>query len=202
MEQSIFSSFSHFLQRLVVLISFFVFAASVSATTIIDDFEGIGGVLPNGETEFSIGPATFSGGISGIAGIRELYNSGNHAWMIKGGQTGIIQFGPNVIEASFYARTSSAADASSIITAFDAADNTLESLTLNPGDSFVKFSVSGLIDRIEYVNNDSDSNRMNALDDFSITVVPVPAAIWFFGTALLSTFGFSRLKKTFLRLVK
>lgn len=33
---------------------------------------------------------------------------------------------------------------------------------------------------------------MNALDDFSVAAVPVPAAFWLFGTALLGATGLRR----------
>ena len=198
MEQSIFSRLNNTSKWFVILISLLGFTVPVSAATLFEDFEGIGGLLPNGNGKaiFSVGAANFSGGVSGVAGIRELYKSGTHAWMVNGGNTGTIQFGPNVTEVSFYAKAYSLADNTSVITAFDGANNLLASLILNSTDPFTKFTVTGLIDRIEFVNNDSDSSRMNALDDFSVTTVPIPAAFWLFGTALLATFRLSRLTKT------
>ena len=196
MEQSIFSSLNNTSKWLVILISLLGFTVPVTATTIFDNFEGIGGFLPNGEIAFNVGSAHFSGGVSGIAGIGELYKSGNHAWMVNGGNTGTIQFGSNVTEVSFYAKAFSVADNTTVINAFDGGGNTIGSLTLNPNDPFTKFTVTGLIDSIEFVNNDSDSSRMNALDDFSVTTVPIPAAFWLFGTALLGIFRSSRLTKS------
>jgi hypothetical protein len=143
-----------------------------------------------GETNFNVGTANFSGGVSGIARIGELYNSGSHAWMVKGGDTGIIQLGPDTTEVSFYAKAFSGADGDSIITAFDSANNELKTMTISPSDLFKKFTVTGLIDRIEYANNDSDNTRMNSLDDFSVTAIPVPGAFWLFSTALLGIVRF------------
>lgn len=88
-----------------------VFSTSVFAITINENFEEIGGFLDEGNgianfnignANFNIGNANFSGGMSGIARIGELYKSGNHAWMVKGGETGIIQFGANTTEVSFF----------------------------------------------------------------------------------------------------
>jgi len=76
MELSIFSSLNNTPKWLVILISLLGFTVPASATTIFDNFEGIGDFLPNGEIAFNVGSAHFSGGVSGIAGIGELYKSG------------------------------------------------------------------------------------------------------------------------------
>ena len=155
------------IKRYVVLFTLGVFTSTVSATAVFEDFENIGGFIPgNGVTNFNVGTANFTGGVSGVAGIPELYHSGTHAWMVKGGDTGIIQFGPNTTEISFYAKALSNADNSSVITAFDSANNVIDTLTLTASDPFSKFTVTGLINRIEFTNNDSDGTRMNSLDDF------------------------------------
>ena len=173
------------IKRFIILLTLVIFTSSASATTLFEDFESIGGTLPSGETDFDVGTANFTGGISGVARIPELYKSGDHAWMVFGGETGTIQFGPNTTEVSFYAKAFSEADGDSVITAFDSAGAELKKMTINPSDPFTKFTVTGLIDRIEYANNDSDNTRMNSLDDFSVTAIPVPAAFWLFTTALL-----------------
>ncbi len=186
----------YFIKRLVILVTLGVLASTASATTLSEGFENIGGILSDGagETNFDVGTANFSGGVSGVASIPELYKSGNHAWMVFGGETGTIQFGPETTEVSFYAKAFSEADGDSIITAFDIAGVELKKMTIppsSPSDPFTKFTVTGLIDHIDYVNNDSNSDRMNSLDDFSVTAVPVPAAFWLFGTALLGIIRFS-----------
>ena len=181
------------IKRFVLLVTLGVFTSPASAIAVFDDFENIGGFIPgSGETNFNIGTANFTGGVSGIARIPELYKSGNHAWMVKGRETGIIQFGPNTTEVSFYAKAFSGADNSSVITAFDNANNVIDSLTLTASGPFTKFTATGLINRIEFFNNDSDGTRMNSLDDFSVTTVPVPGAFWLFGTAILGVVGYSK----------
>lgn len=184
------------IKRFLTLIALGIFVSTASAVTVPDeDFENIGGLIGNGlgVTNFNVGTASFSGGVSGIARIFELYNSGNHAWMVFGGETGTIQLGPNTTGVSFYVKAFSGADEDSIITAFDGTNSVLKTMSVSRFDpSFAKFTVTGLIDRIEYTNNDSDNSRMNSLDDFSVTTVPVPAAFWLFGTAIL---GIIRLQK-------
>lgn len=183
-------------RQFVMLATLSAFISSAYATTLHEDFEGIGGSISagNGVSNFNVGTANFTGGMSGVAGIFELYNSGSHAWMVKGGETGTIQLGPNTTEVSFYAKAFSGADGTSVITAFDEADNILKTLTVEASNPFTLFSILGAIDRIEFVNNDSSNMRMNSLDDFSVTSVPIPAAFWLFGTAILSLIGASKEK--------
>jgi len=194
MKQNSISTAIHHATRFVVLLAFLGFTSIASAATISEDFEDIGSFLSDGDgvTDFNVGTARFTGGVSGIARIPELYQSGNHAWMVNGGQTGTIQFGPDVTEVSFYAKAFSEADGPSELTAFDGANNIIETITLNTTDPFQKITIGGSIDRIEFVNNDSDINRMNSLDDFSVTIIPVPPALGLFGTALLAIVGFSK----------
>jgi hypothetical protein len=186
-------TFNHAM-RLVTLLAFFGLTSTASAVTLSEDFENIGGFLTDGAgiSDFNVGAAHFTGGVSGIGRIPELYSSGKHAWMVKGGQTGVIQFGADVTEVSFHAKAFSQAEGSSVITAFDDTGNIIETITLNNTDPFQKVAISGAIDRIEFVNNDSDINRMNSLDDFSMTSVPLPPALGLFGTALLAIAGFSK----------
>lgn len=195
----LFMAFSFFkIRQFVMLVTLTVFISSTYATTVDEGFENIGGSIGagNGVSDFNVGTARFSGGMSGVAGIFELYNSGSHAWMVKGGETGIIQLSPNTTDVSFYAKAFSGADGTSVITAFDEAENILKTLTLEASNPFTLFSVSGAINRIEFVNNDSSNMRMNSLDDFSVTSVPIPAAFWLFGTAIIGLIGTSKKKFT------
>ncbi|MGR8930467.1 MAG: hypothetical protein ACU836_07490 [Gammaproteobacteria bacterium] len=191
MDRYEFSSAFH---RVVFVTLMFFATNTVFASTFSTDFEDIGGFIPNGEgnTDFNVGPAHFIGGISGVAGVFELYRSGTHAWMVDGGETGIIEFSPGQYVVSFFAKAYSGSDGDTVINAFDTSDNMLASLTLTSQDPFTPFIVSGALDRIEFINNDSDDSRMNTLDDFSLTTVPVPAAIWLFASALVSIVGWSR----------
>lgn len=177
-----------------ILASGVLIAAPAQANTYSTDFESIGGFVFSGGavTEFSIGPATFTGGMSGVAGIGELYRFGTHAWMVKGGETGLISFAPGEYSVSFYANAFSGSDGITEIRAFAVEDQLLASLDLLPSDPFTLFSVIGRVDRIEFRNLDSANTRMNALDDFSVTAVPLPAAVWLFGASLAGWTGFSR----------
>jgi hypothetical protein len=189
--------FTRFLLRLISVIMLGLATNCALASTYSEDFEALGGFITDGNaaTDFKIGPARFTDGMSGIARIPELYHSGNHAWMVKGGGTGIIQFDPGNFNVSFYAKAFSGSDGDTKITAFDQSNNVINSLTLNSANPFTKFAVSGLLGRIEFTNNDSANSRMNALDDFKVNAVPVPAAIWLFSSALLGVTGISRARK-------
>lgn len=180
--------------RLIVIIALGFLANAAHASTYSEDFEAIGGFVADGNavTDFKVGPAQFTGGLSGVARIPELYKSGNHAWMVRGGDTGTILFDSGFLNVSFYAKAFSGADAGTTITAFDINNNILNSLILNSSDPFTRFMVSGQLGRIEIANNDSDNGRFNAVDDFQVNNVPVPAAIWLFASALLGLFGVNR----------
>jgi hypothetical protein len=180
--------------RLLIILLLGFTSGSVSASTYTTDFENIGGSVFSGGaiTEFSIGPAKFTDGMSGVAGIGELYHSGTHAWMVKGGETGLIRFALGEYSVSFYANAFSGSDGNTEIRAFDAGNNLLAGLDVLPSDPFTLFSVTGAIDRIEFRNLDSANTRMNALDDFSVAAVPLPAAVWLFGVSLVGWAGLSR----------
>lgn len=176
----------------IAILSFLANAAY--ASTYSEDFEAIGGFVADGDavTDFKVGPAQFTGGLSGVARIPELYKSGNHAWMVRGGDTGTILFDPGFLNVSFYAKAFSGADAGTTITAFDTSNNILNSLILNSSDPFTRFMASGQLGRIEIANNDSNNARFNAVDNFQVNNVPLPAAIWLYASALLGLFGVNR----------
>jgi len=187
------NAFARPVSKLLLATALSLIAGSVSANTYFTDFENIGGFIPSGgaATDFTVGPTRFTGGMSGVAGIGELYHSGTHAWMVKGGDTGIIQFNPGQYDVSFYAKAFSGSNGPSIINAYDQADHLLKTMSLTASDPFTKFMISGVIDRIEFLNTDSVATQMNTLDDFSVTAVPVPAAMWLFGSAMLGVVGFN-----------
>jgi len=135
---------------------------------VFTDFEGIS------STNFSIGSspntATFSGNaFSGTVGDFDLYFSGFFAWMVNEGGTGTIDFETNAQSVCFYARTNPFAFNDTIITAFDDDNNVIEEITIETGSGWNLVNISGSIDRIEVFN--TDSNQMNAIDDFGFTPV-------------------------------
>ncbi len=111
---------------------------------------------------------------SGIIGVRELYFSGTHAWMVNPGGTGLIQFEPNAAAVEFWTNSSRNANGSTIIRAFDDQDQVVDSVTLMGPDPFQLVSFSGNIDRIEVSNNATGFRQMNAIDDFGFSPLVIP----------------------------
>ena len=164
-----------------VLFSAAQLQAAPELQDVFTDFQTIS--TSTGE-EFSIGTsptsATFSGdGFSGVAGIGELYHSGSHAWMINPSGTGVIRFETNAAVVEFWTRIRSGADGSSVYTAFDDADQVVDTLTIDTPGAFQLVSFAGNIDRIEVVNNATTAGDrlMNSIDDFGYTAVPEPATL-------------------------
>ena len=160
---------------------------------VFTDFESID------STDFTLGTspdtANFTGGFSGVAGIFELYNSGTHAWMVNPGDTGTITFETDAETVNFFARTRSTADGNSILTAFDSIDQVIQTQTLTTGDGWVEVLFTGAIAKIEFQNLAGCATCMNSIDDFGYTtVVPVPASVWLFGSALIGLVGIKRKK--------
>lgn len=174
---------SIYYSKTVLLFVFWGSVQTVHANIYTSDFETIGGSLASsaGATEFAIGPASFTGGISGVAGVFELYHSGSQAWMVRGGGTGVIAFEPGQYEVEFFAKANSLSTGTTEIRAYGLDEDVLATAILNAGDPFTQFSVSGFLGRIELINNDTNNTRFNALDDITITAVPLPGAFWLFG---------------------
>jgi hypothetical protein len=90
--------------------------------------------------------------------------------------------------------------------AYDALDILLDTLTLNIADAFVTgetaedtfFGIthSGGISRI-FISNSSGGIEVDHLQygGGDVSVIPIPAAVWLFGTALIGLVGFSKRRK-------
>ena len=117
-------------------------------------------------------PATFSGGVDGALdlfrqGIRPLYESLPHAWIVSPGGTLTIDFLAPVSEVSFFTLSQS-------------------------GPKFLTEEF-GEISQVQFTN--PSATELAALDNLSFTVVPIPAAIWLFATGILGMLTLGRRKK-------
>ena len=92
-----------------------------------------------------------------------------------------------------------AADADRVfLSIFDSADNLISTVTQDLASSFVGMVTLSLVgSNIAYATfgttGDLGLGGIYA-DNFTVSAVPVPAAAWLFGSALLGFFGFSRRK--------
>lgn len=158
---------------------------------------------------------SFNGNSSGSgpagAGIDDA-NSGNTLTSQSNGSTVIFDFSTNIRDLQFFAIDIEAGSVTEVFSAevFDVDGNSLNSITLTGGDtgtgdgllSLVDFSTgfagSDLIRRLKFSAITAPSiNPGYAVDNFSYSIseVPVPAAVWLFGTALIGLVGFSKRKK-------
>ncbi len=179
-------------------ISFILFSCSFAQLhaapedqDVFTDFETINTGIGD---SFSIGTspdsATFSGdGFSGVAGIGELYFSGNHAWMVNPAGTGVIDFETNAATVEFWTRIRTGADGSSVYTAYDDADQVVDTLTISTPGAFQLVSFAGNIDRIVVENNATTAGDrlMNSIDNFGYTAVPEPCSIALSIGAIITT---------------
>jgi hypothetical protein len=78
--------------------------------------------------------------------------------------------------------------------------NTIDLFLENPGQDLFFRQGGGLIDQrngrllFSFVNDDQQETSMRGVLT-SITVVPIPAAVWLFGTGLMGLIGFTKRKK-------
>ena len=148
---------------------------------------------------------------SGPGGIDDA-NSGNTLTSQSNGSTVVFDFSKNIRDLQFFAIDIEAGSVTEIFSAevFDVDGNSLNSITLTGGDtgtgdgvlSLVDFSTgfagSNLIRRLEFSALTAQSiNPGYAVDNFSYSIseIPIPAAAWLFGTALIGFVGYSRRKK-------
>lgn len=146
---------------------------------VFTDFESINTSV--GES-FDLGTsptsATLDGdGFSGVAGIGELYFSGIRAWMINPGGTGTVDFETNASTVEFWTRLRTGANGSSVYTAYDDANQVIDSVTIDTPGPFQLLSFTGSIDRLEIVNNATGNGQMNSIDDFGYSAIPEPTSL-------------------------
>ena len=174
---------------LCFLTSACLFIASTASATVFEDFDSI---VPNTQVgvPFTVGTApesaTFLGdAFAGVAGVGELYFSGNKAWMVLENGTGVIDFDQNAASVDFWTRLRTGANGSSVYTAYDDFDQVIDSITIDTPGAFQLLSFTGNIDRIEVVNNATGSGQMNSIDDITFTAIPEPATWVFASSAVL-----------------
>ena len=167
-----------YLRPAAALLLLAVSLSTPAAAEVFDDFELINTTVG---APFTIGTApeeaTFSGdAFSGVAGIGELYFSGSHAWMVNPDGVGNIAFEANAASVTFWTRLRSGANGASIYTAYDDANQVVDSFTISTPAAFQLLTFAGNIDRIEVVNNATGNGQMNSIDDIRFTAVPEPTA--------------------------
>ena len=127
------------------------------------------------------GVGNFSGG-SSPAGF--LYNSGTEAWIAEPGDILAIAFPVSASVVEFYA---AAVDGAQINVFGQVNEPATVDIALNGSGIF---SFSGAITGVALTNisTDPDFDICNAycasIDDLGFTLVPVPPAVWLFGSAL------------------
>ena len=148
---------------------------------VFSDFESFNPNTAFGAS-FSIGSspekATFGGdGFAGAVGNFSLYNSGVRAWMIVENGTGSVDFETNAATVEFMTRLIDGANGSSVYTAYDDANQVIDSVTIDTPGAFQLVSFTGNIDRLEIVNNATGAGQMNSIDDFGFTAIPEPSSL-------------------------
>ncbi len=83
-----------------------------------------------------------------------------------------------------------------VATAYDAADNILGSVGAFK-DTFAGFISDVSIPRVVFAENTGDGwNHLDGLQTNAVEAVPIPAAVWLFGSGLLGLLGITRRKQT------
>ena len=163
------------------------FSASVSAITV--DFNSAAG-SPDGYVDQAI---TFN-----VTGSSFFGTSPN-------GSTAITMTGTDSFTTASFASASSVSvdlgdynqDADTVfLSIFDSANNLISTLTQDLAASFVGLVTLSLTgSNISYATFGTIGGLGGIYaDNFTVSAVPVPAAAWLFGSALLGFFGFSRKK--------
>ena len=137
--------------------------------------------------------------------------SGNTLKSASNGSTVVFTFSTDIKDLQLYAVDIEIGTVTEVFEArvYDAGDNLLHTITLTGGDpgtgdgllALVDFSTgftgSGSIRKLEFEAITSPSTLPGyAVDDLSYSVIPVPAAVWLFGSGLLGLIGFVRRKKS------
>lgn len=148
---------------------------------------------------------------SGPGGIDDA-NSGNTLTSSTVGGTVSITFSTNIQDLQFYAVDVEVGSVTEEFYArvYDADDNLLHSITLIGGDpgtgdgllTLINFSTgftgTDSIRRLEFEGFGvlTAGTTGYAVDNFSYSLVPVPAAVWLFGSGLISLIGLARHKQS------
>lgn len=126
--------------------------------------------------------AQFTGGRAQIIGIPNLYHSGSFAWMLNGGETGVVTF--TGLSASVIEFFGASINGPVTVNAYSPTNALIDSLNItdanfganmNDFSNPLSFSGVGSIGRIELTANAGGANRVS-IDSFGFSVVPEPAS--------------------------
>lgn len=113
------------------------------------------------------------------------------AWMVNPSGTGSIDFETNAATVEFWTRLRTGANGSSVYTAYDDANQVVDSLEISIPGAFQLVSFGGNIDRIEIINNATGGMQMNSIDNLGFSPISEPSSLTL-GFAGLVTFATAR----------
>ena len=170
-----------------------------------EDFTGLDGTGTD-PGNFSIatifGPALLSGSTAGVGNFSGgsspaafLYNSGTEAWIGEPSDVLAVVFPQPASVVEFYA---AAVDGAQINVSGQVNEPAAVDIALN-GSGIFSFSGAITSFTLTNISTDPDANLCSSycasIDDLGFTLVPVPAAVWLFGSALGLLGWLRRMKK-------
>ena len=179
---------------ILTICALFAFSASASAITV--DFNSAVGD-PNGYTDQGI-TFTYNGTGSSFYGTAP---NGSNAQLMRFDNTSFwnadIAGGATAVSVDLGDYNQDADQV--FLSIFDSANNLLDMITQDLADSFTGMVTLSLASAstIAYANyGTTGALGISGIysDNFTVSPVPLPAAAWLFGSALLGFFGFSRRK--------
>lgn len=198
----------------VVLVSIVISPAAVAATVTID-FEGTGAPAFFANTSpltNLYAPLVFFNGVDGVGGsiLNQTASFGVDAHSgtdflafnseIGTGTTELLSFSSSITVNSFEIYAAGGQNpATFLLEAFDAGNNLLANDTITTTDWGLLSVAAPGISNIELTQTGTGTNNTWVYDDIAfntVNTVPLPAAVWLFGTGLLGLIGMARRKKS------